>query len=1252
MALRDLLRHIRRSTAEKTQNILNAIPQAPFSSPKDFANKVLLPQKNTLIDIASRLPQAPFQSPGDFVNKITQPVRTGVSFPVSGARQFGQRTVLPLASKLPQVSSPIGASRKIIESGLVTPQFIGRLGVGATLNALNKPLDVVYPGSNPFTSLLFGKEPIKSTSVRLGEAVQGIRSLQKEGDTKAKLLGLGQSAGLGLGYGFLAGIEAIPGAGKLTKGLGKLAEKYGGKIIRKADEVFDPLKYAKGETAKAELERFGGKIPTIVDSAKEETAKLKENFIENQAYILKKLEKYGMDTHEMNPYTAWKQQTGMVYKSDSIANLFLADNFDYKRVVKSIRKNGGDVDEFKQYLIARHAAAYNRAGYETGRDLIKDSKLIEARKELYEPFAIQYDATIKELQKLLVKYDFNSQELIDTLQAKYPNYVRMSRVFDEKGATTVNKKTGGSAIAGTTKDFIKKAKGSSRPIEDPILTLHTMVRELHEMIEKKKTAQMFLDFQKLDGNPFGITVLKNPDDALKRKELIQARAVVIKTRELMYKWLSSGNKEVRALTRKINKLQEKGLNRALQQEAPNAPKAVAKVSIKNGKVKETAAVLPPTKIYRLVDSFVREPDKVIQKIQNRTDLSIEERDLIIKRLSAYKSKLDESKNKSAEIKQQLKEYADIEKSPDEFIITIPTSRGKLIYTADPEAMRALKGLDVTALHPILQALSQITRLFKLTTTGGFAGIGVVAKQLSKDALSSYIFGSKNLRAFTPQAYIGALLDIYRKTDIYKDAVRNGALTSSFDVIPKAGTKNIKYLEKRFSGKRALQTFESAMAALQEAEYLAQYKTLVTVYEKQGLNAVEAHKLASQNAKDFLTDFSRKGNYSKFIGSVFPYISAAINGANTTITAFKKRPLETGTKLIVAGYAPITAITLWNLSDEERAKRYRDVREFDRDGNFIIVLPWRDESGELAIFTVPIQGGLNYMLRPARKIIENMYDIGDPISFKYLADSVLGSVTPFSLDMQKNVRTLTPQPIQPLVDVVTNTKYGGGKVNPLEHLETKDQAFDNTSDFARFVGGRVNMAPIEVDYLFKGYLSEAYQLGTNALDKALIGAGLSEKDMEDAGGKSLFKQLKDVFTDPYTGEIEAEKSEIIEKYEKRENSIENREYKQATKIYAELKKMSIEESSAYIEKLGATNPELAERVIDMKRAEAKGMTKSDKAMLKLKVSSGGRAAYIWNELLKGKSTQEQAQVIKELTDKRIITDTVFEQLKVFKKESQD
>jgi hypothetical protein len=208
-------------------------------------------------------------------------------------------------------------------------------------------------------------------------------------------------------------------------------------------------------------------------------------------------------------------QLDRVLRSDTIAGQYMKDNG-----LSDVIQNVKDTNKLDQYLIAKHAPAFEREHGlgSSGRNLKADAELVKSLEKEYEPHAKAIrEYTHKVLDKA-VEYDLISSKAAAALKKKYPDYVPLNRIFNEDELTTFKGNGSGKASI-SSQGVVKKAKGSQRIIESPLSSLVDKTNQLIRDGERNKAAQILTGYKNLPGNPFELRELS-------AKETIGSKPVI------------------------------------------------------------------------------------------------------------------------------------------------------------------------------------------------------------------------------------------------------------------------------------------------------------------------------------------------------------------------------------------------------------------------------------------------------------------------------------------------------------------------------------------------------------------------------------------------------------------------------------------------------------------------------------------------------------------------------------------------------
>lgn len=304
------------------------------------------------------------------------------------------------------------------------------------------------------------------------------------------------------GFGVAAGmIGAGDEIAKLPKATTKAAKAVKTEIFDAASYVSEQLakrKTATGSNPKGLLARTGSFLA-------EAKAKLIDFAAPIEDILASTVRKNKID---LPPSQNITNQIDRSLRAPTIAGQFVKDNG-----LEEVIKNAPDLDALDQYLIAKHARTVEANGLRTGRDLAKDTKLVETLGPAYEPLAQKVTAYSQKLLDYSVESGLISADLAAKLKDTYPDYVPLQRVFDElENADAFFGQ--GKAVASLSKQtVVQKLKGSTREIESPIESLIAKTNDAFVQGEKNKAAQQLAAYRDLPENPFQLRELPKGEPA-------------------------------------------------------------------------------------------------------------------------------------------------------------------------------------------------------------------------------------------------------------------------------------------------------------------------------------------------------------------------------------------------------------------------------------------------------------------------------------------------------------------------------------------------------------------------------------------------------------------------------------------------------------------------------------------------------------------------------------------------------------------
>ena len=173
--------------------------------------------------------------------------------------------------------------------------------------------------------------------------------------------------------------------------------------------------------------------------------------------------------------------------------------------------------------------------------------------------------------------------------------------------------------------------------------------------------------------------------------------------------------------------------------------------------------------------------------------------------------------------------------------------------------------------------------------------------------------------------------------------------------------------------------------LRNATYQRAYSDAV----KKGLShksAVEYAKFVQSNAT---TDFSKTMEHLTALQRTVPYLGAAVNGTKSFFRLASLDPVGVFGRLFGGIGVPMMYLTARSLSNEEDRKIWKNLKEYQKDGNIVFV-----SNGQ--VFTIPIPPEIGAFVNPFRQMVEAMYDANEHTFWELAANDMIG-LSPIELD---------------------------------------------------------------------------------------------------------------------------------------------------------------------------------------------------------------------------------------------------------------
>jgi hypothetical protein len=268
----------------------------------------------------------------------------------------------------------------------------------------------------------------------------------------------------------------------------------------------------------------------------------------------------------------------------------------------------------------------------------------------------------------------------------------------------------------------------------------------------------------------------------------------------------------------------------------------------------------------------------------------------------------------------------------------------------------------------------------------------------------------------------------------------------------------KILRDVTAGKKG---WDYQMARLDSLAIKGDAATRVVMYNnfiKQGLSEMEA-TLATLEAMNF----SKRGiSPSLFaLSTMVPFMNAQIQGLNVIYQAFTgQMPFNEKLKVKQKLYqraAMMVGFTMLYASLMQDDESYQNANDDEKYNNWFMPNPFGDE-----YIKVPIPFEIGFLFKAVPEALVNTA-FGDEKARDTL--TALGKMAYNSMPISM------PQGIKPALETAINYSFFTGRPIEsarLQQYEPGERYTERTTELAKMVGGALNISPVKIEYLIRGY----------------------------------------------------------------------------------------------------------------------------------------------------------------------------------------
>lgn len=492
---------------------------------------------------------------------------------------------------------------------------------------------------------------------------------------------------------------------------------------------------------------------------------------------------------------------------------------------------------------------------------------------------------------------------------------------------------------------------------------------------------------------------------------------------------------------------------------------------------------------------------------------------------------------------------------------------KRTFEIAPEFKDAVKGMNGVEIGLLGKIFQPSARILKMGATGLNVVFGV--RNVPKDQQFSFIVGKHPI--LSVKNFFNAIGDTAGLGKFGDEMARYGGGTIEADVFRKMGkTVNQLRAERSLGSNLAykavrpnqwLRSVENTIGKTEELTRTMNARSYYDAAKKAGKSHDDAMREAVNAYNKVSVDFLRAGSVTRQLNSVIPYLNPGVQGTRTFLKAMKERPVATGAKLLVGVYAPMAAVTAFNMADPERRKIWNEIPQYEKEGSLILVLPGAKSNGKggfSGLVKLPVNPAFGAINGLIGKGVESAFGKGG-VTGEDAVRAILETVQPLSTEPGKLIGSLTPQVLKPGIEQFSNKDmFTGSPIVPDSMLSkpANEQVRDYTSGTARKIGDLLGISPLRVEKFIKQNFAEVGNQGMNASDNIL--AALGQIPKEQIGGRSIKAGLTGALTEARGGEGQNVFYQVLEqnspnrtKYVSKVNeAVQRKDYGEAKKLAKE------------------------------------------------------------------------------------------------------
>ena len=390
------------------------------------------------------------------------------------------------------------------------------------------------------------------------------------------------------------------------------------------------------------------------------------------------------------------------------------------------------------------------------------------------------------------------------------------------------------------------------------------------------------------------------------------------------------------------------------------------------------------------------------------------------------------------------------------------------FEVDPSLYRAMSAMDTENVGTIIKIFSLPARWLR---AGATLAPEFMVRNPARDQMTAFVYSKYGFMPIVD--LVKGTFSLLKKDADYKLWKAGGGEHSMLVSLDR------EYLQKSYEDihankrKKLKNVLKNPIEMLRVISELGEAGTRIGEAKK-ALSKGMSPQEAAFASRELTLDFARIGAKTKALNSMVAFWNASVQGTDKMIRSFKNDPVRTSFKTFVGITLPSILLYMANRDDP----RWKEIPQWQKDLFWIILT---DE--HIYRIPKPFELGIIFGSVPER-ILEYM-DTKDPGLFNSLYESIRNGAMP----------GLVPTAILPIMETESNYSFFlGRKIVPtrLEGLPPEAQFTQYTSETAKKLGKFAKYSPAKLDHIIRGFTANLGQHAIAAIDKILVGTGISPR----------------------------------------------------------------------------------------------------------------------------------------------------------------